>query len=103
MCRDHQQGRLPRPDLTNLEAYLNAGVEHDHDAEEILAIEDYDGLYKAKLARQHLARPMPVDQRLWHAPDVAALERDPNVETEKAKPAPRESRAPEKRRKTGTR
>ena len=51
MVVDHQQGALPRPDLANLDIYMKVGVDHDHEAQEMLAIEDYHGLYKAKLAR----------------------------------------------------
>ena len=71
---EHQRGATPRPDLTNLEAYLAVGTEHDHEAEEMLAAPDYQGFYRAQLARKHLARPIPPDARLWTAEDVAALE-----------------------------
>ena len=74
MCSDYRQGRLPQPDLTNLDAYLDAGIEHDHETNEMLAVADYIGLYKAKLARAHLARPMRADNRLWTGADIAAVE-----------------------------
>ncbi len=74
MVDDYLKGALPRPDLTNLDVYLDVGTEHDHEAEETLAVADYAGLYKSKLARRHLARPMRADDRMWTAEDIAALE-----------------------------
>ena len=73
--------------------------------EEVLAIRDYHGFYKTKLARMHLARPLPADARLWTEADIAS------VENSAAAPAPatvkplrtRETRAPAKQRRTGTR
>ncbi|MDB5455970.1 MAG: N-acetylglucosamine transferase [Caulobacter sp.] len=76
MAADHQRGARPRPDLTNLEAYLAVGVEIDHEAVEMLTVEDYAGLYKARLAARHLARPLPADPRMWTAADIAAVEPD---------------------------
>lgn len=74
MCRDYVQGRLPRPDLTALEPYLEAGFAHDHEAQEMSAVADYHGLYKAKLSQAHLARPIRADNRLWTQADIAAAE-----------------------------
>ncbi len=75
MCRDYSEGRMTQPDLTNLERYLEAGIEHDHEASEMLSVADYHGLYKAKLAQVHLARPMHADNRLWTQTDIAKAER----------------------------
>jgi predicted O-linked N-acetylglucosamine transferase (SPINDLY family) len=72
MCEDHRSGRLPRPDLANLAAYFDIGVELDHEGAELLANPDYQGLYRAELARRHKVRPMAPDQRLWTAAEVAA-------------------------------
>lgn len=76
MACDHNKGRTPEPDLINLNAYLEVGIEQDHEEREMLAVADYHGLYKSKLARRHLARPMLPDQRLWTAQDIAVVERD---------------------------
>ncbi len=75
MCEDHARGRLPQPDLSNLDRYLDVGLGIDHEAQELLAVEDYEGLYKAGLARLHAARPVPADNRLWSRQDIAAAER----------------------------
>ncbi|MBR7619563.1 N-acetylglucosamine transferase [Phenylobacterium sp. 20VBR1] len=79
MVVDYQQGALPRPDLTNLDVYMKVGVDHDHEGQEILAMEDYHGLYKAKLASRHLARPVVADNRLWTAQDIALTDGEPAV------------------------
>ena len=71
MCVAHQEGRTPRSDLHNLETYLKAGLEHDPDAAEMLAVEDYRGLWRQRLARLHRGRPIPPDERLWTLDDIA--------------------------------
>ena len=95
MCAEYARGRMPCPDLTNLEAYLDVGVEHDHEGREMLTVEDYPGLYKAKMARHHLARPLPPDARLWTAEDIAAVEASPlpPVEAHAEQPLRRKRRA----------
>ena len=97
MVADYRKGQLPKPDLSNLDVYLEAGIGFDHERQEMLAVGDYDGLYRKALAERHLARPMRADARLWSEADVAAAEDGlaARVETTKA--------APVKRRKTGTR
>ena len=94
MAREHQQGRTPRPDLANLHRYLEAGIEHDHEKEEVLTVSDYHGLYKTRLARMHLARSMRADARLWRANDIALAERASDTQVPEASP---------KTRRTGTR
>ena len=64
-ARTHQAGRTPVPRLDNLDSYLEIGASLDHEAEEMLALPDPDGLYRARLARRHAVRPMPPDGRLW--------------------------------------
>jgi predicted O-linked N-acetylglucosamine transferase (SPINDLY family) len=88
MCEDHRRGRLPRPDLANLAAYFETGIEMDHEAAELLAVPDYHGLYKAALARRHQMRPMAPDERLWTAADIAAVEGVAAVEAEAEVDAP---------------
>jgi len=77
MRLDYQRNGAPKPDLTNLDAYLDAGAAHDHEAVEVQALVDYDGLYKAALAHRHRWRPLPADRRLWTAQDIAAVEGEP--------------------------
>jgi predicted O-linked N-acetylglucosamine transferase (SPINDLY family) len=99
----HQEGNTPQPNLVNLDAYLEAGIEHDHEQEEMLAVSDYEARYKQKLARLHRARPLQPDQRLWTKNDIARA--DSRVvkisATENPVPA-RRTQAPSRTRKTGT-
>ena len=85
MVVDYQQGALPRPDLTNLDIYMKVGVDHDHEAQEVLAVEDYHGLYKARLAQRHLARPIAPDARLWTGQDIALAEGEPPASEPRAR------------------
>src|SRR6185312_4302758 len=71
MVEEYRQGAVPQPDLANLDTYFEAGIEHDHDAQEVLGIADYHGLYRTKLKRFHLARPLVPDSRLWRREDIA--------------------------------
>jgi predicted O-linked N-acetylglucosamine transferase (SPINDLY family) len=71
MCQAHQAGERPRPDLTNLDLYLSVGAEENQDARETGMIADYHGLYRAKFAARHKARPIPADSRLWTPEDAA--------------------------------
>jgi len=85
MCADYLQGKLPRPDLTNLGTYLRVAADYDHDAQEMLALApDYDDFYRAKLAARDRARPLQPDTRLW-------------------KPEPEREAAPARRRQTAAR
>jgi predicted O-linked N-acetylglucosamine transferase (SPINDLY family) len=74
LCDAHGKGLTPQPDLTNLDAYFEAGLEHDHDSQEVLKIADYHGMYRARLRRLHLARPLNADSRLWRSDNIAAAD-----------------------------
>ena len=74
MCDDYANGRLPRPDLTNLPAYFEAGIEHQHELVELQAVDDYIDRYKAELTRIHRIRPLPADNRIWGPADIAKAE-----------------------------
>jgi predicted O-linked N-acetylglucosamine transferase (SPINDLY family) len=71
MCVDHNQGRAPHPDLTNLPAYLEAAIRFDHENQEMLATKSYHAMYMEKLALLNKMRPLHVDRRLWSG-DCAA-------------------------------
>jgi predicted O-linked N-acetylglucosamine transferase (SPINDLY family) len=72
----HDRGEDPRPDLRNLEVYLEVGAQFDHEVQEMLAVQDYAGLYRSRLGRRHLVRPIPADGRLWGEANIAAAERE---------------------------
>jgi len=75
---DYLQGELPMPDLANLDVYLKAAVEFDHDSQEMLAnTPDYDDLYRAKLAARDRARPLRHDNRLWRPAEPPQAEAAP--------------------------
>lgn len=64
MWQDYENERLPQPDLTNLDAYLQVGVAVDHEAVEMQTIEDYHGWWREKLMARHRLRPLAADKRL---------------------------------------
>ena len=64
MWEDRQAGRLPRPDLSNLEAYLEMGLQTDHELVEVQAIDDYRGHWRGLLAQRERHRPLEPDRRL---------------------------------------
>jgi predicted O-linked N-acetylglucosamine transferase (SPINDLY family) len=74
MADAHNKGAVPQPDLVNLDAYFDAGLDHDHDTQEVFAIADYHGHYREKLKRFHLSRPLQADSRLWGERDIAAAD-----------------------------
>jgi predicted O-linked N-acetylglucosamine transferase (SPINDLY family) len=87
IAADHARGFLPRPDLTNLDDYLEVGLALDHDAQETGAIADYHDVYKSGLARRHRRRPLHPDQRLWMQADIAAVDTHPPTQQNSRAPA----------------
>lgn len=75
MTEEYRAGRLPKPNLANLDAYLDIGVSFDHDAAEIGADADYHRLYREALAARHRDTPMQADGRLWRDADIVAADR----------------------------
>ncbi len=76
MHADLRNGRLPRPDLTNLDVYQDVGVEEDHDSVDVMTVSDYDAWFRAKLARRHRLWPIGPDRRLWTEADIAREDRE---------------------------
>jgi predicted O-linked N-acetylglucosamine transferase (SPINDLY family) len=66
---EHQNSRVPRPDLTNLDVYLEIGSQVNHEELEVQTIEDYRNWWLEKLTARHLLRPIPLDGRLVADPD----------------------------------
>jgi predicted O-linked N-acetylglucosamine transferase (SPINDLY family) len=64
MWADHAAGRLPKPDLADLDAYLDVALDFDHEAVEVGAIADYRGWWRDRLAGRHRLRPLHADRRL---------------------------------------
>lgn len=65
MWEDYCNDALPKPDLLNLEVYLNAASNIDHEAEEMLTATNYEEIYKNHLTRWHRYSTIPYDNRLW--------------------------------------
>jgi predicted O-linked N-acetylglucosamine transferase (SPINDLY family) len=65
MWADFMAGRLPKPNLANLEIYNDIGVELDRDDTEMLQVRDYEELYKAKLLHKGDFHHLCDDTRLW--------------------------------------
>lgn len=65
MWNEYVSGKLPQPDLANLETYLEVGDDFDHDKIEMLAVENYEELYRNSIERRHKYYPIPADTRLW--------------------------------------
>ena len=65
MWADAEAGRLPRPDLANLDVYLEVGTAGDAEAEEMLALSDYRAWWRQRLEHRHRLRPIAPDTRLW--------------------------------------
>ena len=74
MWKEFHDGRRPRPDLTNLDVYLDVGADADHDAVEVLAIKDYREWYRERLTKRHARCAIPEDRRFWTAADIAQAE-----------------------------
>jgi len=64
MWSEFEQGKLPRPDLSNLDVYLEVGCQVMHDEVEVQTVPDYQGWWREKLAERHKFRPIDPDRRL---------------------------------------
>ncbi len=65
MWRQFEKQELPRPDLANLDVYLEVGSQVNHEEVEVQAIEDYRGWWHEQLSRRDGFRSIDPDRRLW--------------------------------------
>jgi hypothetical protein len=70
MWNQCENGQLPRPDLANLDVYLEVGCAVTHDDMEVQTIKDYHGWWMENLARRHKFRPIAPDHRLVTSTDL---------------------------------
>jgi predicted O-linked N-acetylglucosamine transferase (SPINDLY family) len=63
--REFASGNLPVPDLTNLEVYHEVGCDLDHEGAELISANDYNAIYRRKLAVRDALYPIPPDNRFW--------------------------------------
>jgi len=69
MWAEFQAGTLPRPDLANLETYMEIGSALDFDAVDPMA--DSASWWRQHLAARDEIRPIPADRRLWQGPTAS--------------------------------
>lgn len=65
MWRTFREGRQRRPDLRNLDAYLEVGLSQDLDAHDRTSAAESAAFYRDGLARIDAYAPLPRDGRLW--------------------------------------
>ncbi|HVZ33338.1 MAG TPA: hypothetical protein VG963_12990, partial [Polyangiaceae bacterium] len=75
MWQAQQRRALPRPDLRNLDVYLEVASKAPIDAFEMQGMADYHGHWLDKLAARHRHRPIEPDARLISSAVLAAWER----------------------------
>jgi predicted O-linked N-acetylglucosamine transferase (SPINDLY family) len=68
MWQAYRDGKLPQPDLTNLDVYLELAVEANHEEIEVQTVADYHGWWRERLARRGRYRPVGPDRRLLQRP-----------------------------------
>ncbi|MGP0059830.1 MAG: glycosyl transferase [Beijerinckiaceae bacterium] len=67
MWQEFEDGKLPRPDLRNLDVYHEVGLELDLEGMELLDDGAYRALYMEKLAARNDFYPIAADNRFWRA------------------------------------
>jgi predicted O-linked N-acetylglucosamine transferase (SPINDLY family) len=65
MWADFRQGRLPIPDLRNIDIYRKIGLAQDLETIELLDDDGYRALYRDRIADRDQLYPVPPDARLW--------------------------------------
>jgi hypothetical protein len=64
MWAQFEKGELPRPDLDNLDVYLEIGGKVDHETIEVQSVRDYHTWWTEMLDKRHRFRPIAHDRRL---------------------------------------
>ncbi len=67
MWQEFEDGKLPRPDLRNLDVYHEVGLELDLEGMELLDDGAYRALYMENLAARNDFYPIAADNRFWRA------------------------------------
>jgi predicted O-linked N-acetylglucosamine transferase (SPINDLY family) len=65
MWGDYKNGSLPRPDLTNLDVYMEVGSQTSYDDVDMQIVEDYAGWWKERLSKRDQFRPISHDRRFF--------------------------------------
>ncbi len=64
MWQDFKEGKLPKPDLANLDVYLEVGMQGDAEDVEMQGVADYRDMWMERLAKRSRYRPIEADRRL---------------------------------------
>ena len=65
MWEDFQAGRRPVPDLSNLDVYLELGIEIGVSDIQFASEKEYRALYQERIAARHAISPIGADSRVW--------------------------------------
>jgi hypothetical protein len=65
MWQEFRTGKLPQPDLSNLDVYFKIGTKKDFGGTEVQALKNYEDLWVKSLSQRHKVRPILNDKRLW--------------------------------------
>ena len=65
MWDEYTQGKMPRPDLANLDVYNDIGIALDKDGVDMLTVPDYLDQYRQALAAKNEFSYLRPDPRLW--------------------------------------
>jgi predicted O-linked N-acetylglucosamine transferase (SPINDLY family) len=71
MWLEFSQGQLPRPDISNLDVYLEVARQVNHEELDVQMIDDYHGWWVEQLGQRHRFRPIGPDRRLVSDPALA--------------------------------
>jgi predicted O-linked N-acetylglucosamine transferase (SPINDLY family) len=75
MWQQFETRALPRPDLSNLDAYLEVGNQMDHEKMDVQSMVNYRDGWSTRLAKRHSLRPIAPDRRFARG---APFDRDEN-------------------------
>ena len=65
MWEDFQAGRRPVPDLSNLDVYLELGIEIAAGDIQFASEKEYRALYQERIVARHAISPIGADSRVW--------------------------------------
>lgn len=67
MWDDYKEGKLPKPDLTNLDRYFEIGIDRDHESVDFVDDKNYNSWWSNKLEEANLASTLSFDTRLFQS------------------------------------
>lgn len=70
MWTEFMEGRLPRPDLRNMEVYFEVGAQHPAEAVDFAPEDAYLARWRQALAAVDRLDPVPPDNRIWTTPQA---------------------------------